>query len=139
MNYSIAPDGKSITCRTCGTTSHHPKDIEQLYCGCCHTFHKDSDEAGPNLGLCCNCKASRAIIPIVITRRAPVPGKGWGCVVCGLPPDGAVAVLCQACGCADPHPRFVCVGYPKEGVRVPIEQLPPGEFDHDMSKHGGDA
>jgi hypothetical protein len=39
--YSIAPDGKSITCQRCGMTSHHPKDVAEKYCGHCHVFHDD--------------------------------------------------------------------------------------------------
>jgi len=73
----------------------------------------------------------------MLNRRAPMPGKGWGCVVCDLPQDGAVAVLCESC--ADQPPRFVCVGYPKDGARFPFDELPPGEFDHDLSKHREDG
>lgn len=36
--YAIGADGKSITCHTCGRTSHHLKDVENLYCGFCHKF-----------------------------------------------------------------------------------------------------
>lgn len=39
--YTIAPDGKSITCRRCGLTSHNPHDVAQRYCGHCHAFHDD--------------------------------------------------------------------------------------------------
>lgn len=39
MSYKIADDGKSITCLRCEMTSHHPGDIEYLYCGHCHMFH----------------------------------------------------------------------------------------------------
>jgi hypothetical protein len=75
---------------------------------------------------------------MMLHRRGPVPGKGWGCVACGLPADGAVAVLCDACTeryqkDETVELRFVCWGYATSGLRVPIDQLPPGEFDHDMS------
>jgi hypothetical protein len=30
---------QSITCPQCGMVSHHPKDIEEKYCGNCHQFH----------------------------------------------------------------------------------------------------
>lgn len=33
------PDGVSITCQACGMTSHHPDDVDNLYCGHCHVFH----------------------------------------------------------------------------------------------------
>lgn len=41
LRYWIGPDGKSITCITCGMTSANPHDIEQRYCGHCHVFHDD--------------------------------------------------------------------------------------------------
>jgi hypothetical protein len=69
-------------------------------------------------------------------RRPPEPaGHGWGCIVCGLPPDGAYAVLCDTC--ADRYAEdpailtTACAGYPVEG-RVAIADLPPGPFDHDL-------
>jgi hypothetical protein len=31
----------SITCPQCMMVSHHPKDIEEKYCGNCHQFHAD--------------------------------------------------------------------------------------------------
>jgi hypothetical protein len=39
--YTIAEDGKSITCHACGKTSHHPQDVERRYCGHCGRFHDD--------------------------------------------------------------------------------------------------
>jgi hypothetical protein len=38
--YYISPDGKAITCARCRLTSHHPKDVENRYCGNCHIFHE---------------------------------------------------------------------------------------------------
>jgi hypothetical protein len=32
-----------IRCHTCNRTSYHPKDVEERYCGACHTFH----DSGP--------------------------------------------------------------------------------------------
>ncbi len=37
--YTVAPDGKSITCHRCGLTSYNQRDIEHRYCGECHRFH----------------------------------------------------------------------------------------------------
>ena len=34
----------SITCPRCGWTSFNLNDIEQRYCGHCHTFHEDMEE-----------------------------------------------------------------------------------------------
>lgn len=41
QTFTISPDGKSITCLMCKTTSHHPEDVENHYCGRCHVFHDD--------------------------------------------------------------------------------------------------
>jgi hypothetical protein len=42
--YTLAPDGRSITCLCCGLTSFHPEDVRQLYCGNCHEFHKEREK-----------------------------------------------------------------------------------------------
>jgi ribosomal protein L37E len=39
--YVISDDGRAITCRRCGLTSHNPNDVAQRYCGRCHVFHED--------------------------------------------------------------------------------------------------
>lgn len=39
--YTIAADGKSITCLRCRRTSYHPKDVEHRYCGHCKVFHDE--------------------------------------------------------------------------------------------------
>jgi hypothetical protein len=84
----------------------------------------------PDLGPCCNCGATAGVINVMmLDKRAPTPGKGWGCVVCNLPADGAVAVLCD--DCVEQPIKAVCDGYPNEGKRVPIEQLSDEVFQHD--------
>lgn len=42
-----AADAKptAIKCLECGRTSHHPKDIAELYCGNCHKFHEKGEIA----------------------------------------------------------------------------------------------
>lgn len=40
--YEIQSEGRSILCKTCGLKSFHPKDVEHLYCSCCHVFHIDT-------------------------------------------------------------------------------------------------
>lgn len=78
-----------------------------------------------DLGPCCACerrgKSVRNII--LLEKRSPVPGRGWGCVVCGLPPDGAVYVLCDDCLEKKAEPKFACRGYPAKDGRVPIGEL----------------
>jgi hypothetical protein len=92
----------------------------------------------PDLGPCCRCRATAGVVNILmLDRRAPVPGTGWGCVVCGLPSDGAIAVLCNAC--LGRRPVEVCHGYPAEGLRIGFEDLEPGAFEHDLTKHADDG
>jgi hypothetical protein len=92
----------------------------------------------PDLGPCCICETRSGVTNIVmLDRRAPVAGKGWGCVECGLSLDGAIAVLCD--GCAEfvdvgATPIFVCAGYPSEG-RALFADLPVEPFGHDPAKH----
>lgn len=38
--YTIAEDGKSITCHFCGLTSHNQMDVANVYCGHCCLFHE---------------------------------------------------------------------------------------------------
>jgi hypothetical protein len=36
--FTIAADGKSIACHTCGMTGHNLQDVARRHCGCCHMF-----------------------------------------------------------------------------------------------------
>jgi hypothetical protein len=74
---------------------------------------------------------------LMLAKRAPIPGRGWSCLVCGLPADGAVSVLCDAC--LDPEVskggaplKYACRGYPAHDGRVPIEALSE-PFEHDRA------
>lgn len=84
-------------------------------------------------GPCCGC--SRTDKPVrnimMLNKFGPLPGKGWGCVVCNLPPHGAIAVMCD--DCVDQEPTFVCKGFAAEGQRVPVETLSTDVFDHDAT------
>lgn len=70
-----------------------------------------------------------------------IPGHGWGCFVCHLPTDGAVAVLCNACvvrmeaGADVIH--YACRGYPGTDGRAPIEEFTQ-PFEHDQALHEAD-
>jgi hypothetical protein len=91
----------------------------------------------PDLGPCCCCESVGPTVRNLITlhQRAPSPHTGWGCLVCGLPADGALAVVCDKCIHSDFKLRFAIRGYPRYGLRIPIEDLDPERFDHDASKH----
>lgn len=103
----------------------------------------DFEDGNTSLGKCCLC-ANDAKVIICLPRRAPMPGKGWGCVVCNLPMDGAISVLCKLCFEAwkvDPDGWAtvisVCVGYPGDGGRMFLSDLPEIPFAHDkMVDHG---
>jgi hypothetical protein len=73
----------------------------------------------------------------MLDKQAPEPGKGWGCMQCGLPADGAIVVVCDKCLQVRAPYRWVCCGYPQEDFRLPIESL-AGSHEHDMSKHPGE-
>ncbi len=100
------------------------------------------DDDKPDLGPCCICETRVGVTNVLMLgQRAPVPGTGWGCIVCGLPSDGAVAVLCD--GCLDlfqagAPPLFVCSGFAPLGKRVPITELPFEKFEHDDQRHRED-
>jgi len=100
------------------------------------TEHGDPDDPRKlTESLCCCCGSTVGFVIHIVTMNllAPQPGKGWGCATCGLPNDGAIAILCKSC-----HgfkPRFACDGYAAECKRVPVESLSPDIFDHDLTKH----
>jgi len=74
---------------------------------------------------------------ILLHKKVPIPGHGWGCLQCNLPPDGAVAVLCHKCMAKKAEPKFACRGYPANEGRIPIDEL-KGGHEHDWSKHPED-
>lgn len=55
--YIIGDDGKSITCKRCGRTSHNAGDVENRYCGNCHIFHEDETYIGPDAQQCAGVMA----------------------------------------------------------------------------------
>ncbi len=90
-------------------------------------------------GPCCCCGGGKRVRNIVmLSQRAPVPGTGWGCVQCGLPNDGASYVCCDQCLEDSREPTHACKGYLSKGERIPVEDLDPTPFEHDMSRHPGE-
>lgn len=86
-------------------------------------------------GPCCCCQQ---VVPLtavaMLSFKAPTPGTGWGCYQCGLPMDGAIALVCDRCADSNAEIRFVCGDLPSKPDRVSIAQLQAGH-DHDLSKH----
>jgi hypothetical protein len=93
----------------------------------------------PDLGPCCVCEKTGPDVRniLMLNQLSPIPGRGWGCLACGLPLNGAIAIVCD--GCLEAlnqglELKFACRGYPGKDGRVPIEEL-AGEFDHNILKH----
>jgi hypothetical protein len=98
-----------------------------------------NDDDIPSLGTCCRCGGSETVRNIyMLPYRNKVPGHGWGCVICHLPSDGAVAVLCDGCALQveqhgiDAVLRYACRGYPATDGRAAIEKFQE-PFAHDES------
>jgi len=96
----------------------------------------NNEDRPPDLGTCCSCGHDNGSVRtiVMLEKRAPISGHGWGCVVCGLASDGASYVVCDSCFKNDAPVRFACRGYPKTDGRIPIEELIE-HFDHDLTKH----
>ena len=94
------------------------------------------DDDDIDLGPCCGCGATGADVRniVMLDVKAPEPGKGWGCVVCGLPMDGAYAVMCDVCIGLSVEPREVVAGYMAEKRRVRRARCIE-RFAHDATKH----
>lgn len=88
------------------------------------------------LGNCCACGERRSIHNLImLPRRAPVPGTGWGCHRCKLPEDGALAVLCDECIAAARPILYICNGWPYKNERILITELSPEPYPHNFLYH----
>ncbi len=89
-----------------------------------------------DLGGCCACGGLVNVRNLVmLSRRAPQPGTGWGCVQCGLPADGATAAVCDSC--LDRRRKIIlCIdGRPLQKQRIALDRFPDEPFDHDPAGH----
>jgi len=95
------------------------------------------EERSLEFGTCCTCGKSGQTVRniLMLPRKAPVPGTGWGCVVCGLPSDGALSVLCDDCLGEQKEPRFAILDFALKQLRIPLEEISKERFDHDLQKH----
>jgi hypothetical protein len=96
------------------------------------------DDHIPDLGPCCGCGTTKGVVStVMLDRRSPISGRGWGCAVCKLPFDGATAVLCGQC--LGLPPRFACRGNPATDGRIPVEGFRNEPFGHNEAMHRGEA
>lgn len=87
------------------------------------------------LGACCACEQPVPARNIKrLELKAPVAGTGWGCKVCKLPRDGALAVLCDECAAKDAVPVLAVLGYANRGERVAVTELSEVQA-HDWTLH----
>lgn len=89
-----------------------------------------------DLGACCACGQRGETVRnlICLDVQAPVAGTGWGCFVCGLPSNGALAVVCDDCLELKRPIVQVCYGYVRHGRRA-LRSACTELFTHDPSKH----
>ena len=87
-------------------------------------------------GRCCACNEVKSNVRnfIALDLRAPQPGTGWGCVVCHLPLDGALAVVCDECKKKGAVVRWVICGPVWNGERLAIEAVTV-KFGHHVHLH----
>lgn len=97
-----------------------------------------------NLGKCCSCEKEgpdvRNVMALPFKKPSTEPGSAWGCFVCGLPNEGAIAVLCDDC-LHNGKIRFVVDGYAGDNLRLPVDevQATAEPHNHDMSFHQNEA
>lgn len=88
--------------------------------------------------ICCIClKKTTDKNLVLVSRKAPIPGTGWGCHTCGLPADGAVSILCDECFSKFANKKvpvkYVYRGFLDAGELVELKTL--DNFNHDEIKH----
>ncbi len=95
------------------------------------------------VGPCCACRRGDVVLRVVVLQDFRVPksalGKGWGCVVCAIPGNGAIAVLCEPCAAAQAPVVDVCAGYPTEAGRAEAEPLRAFPWSHIRAFHREDG
>ena len=99
--------------------------------------YSERDEESPDLGPCCACGKEDATVRNIgmLGFVGPTPGWGWGCVVCDLPNDGALVVLCDECREAEKSYKWLISGMPSDKGRVAFDGFERVPHDHDLSKH----
>ena len=89
-------------------------------------------------GTCCVCEGEMETCGLIQLDYKVESESGWGCVQCGLPMEGAVAVVCDACFTTHGDEIVDQIKYLMNGKteRIPV---PPVEnrvtHEHDLSLH----
>lgn len=89
-------------------------------------------------GCCCACGRIVSDLQnlLMMPFRAPEGFPGWGCVTCGLPSAGAIAVVCNACVDRGAEPQMIAGGrYALEGKRIKLQGFARIPHDHDLKRH----
>ncbi len=134
------------TCSECGSGDVHHVETYGYYecrkCGEVWAYAEDDPDYDEleevDYGPCCACNATGATVRnfLLIEIKAPIPGTGWGCVICSLPADGAIAIVCDPCLEAQRTPISIVYGYPKEKKRCFITSAE--DFKHKDIPHEED-
>lgn len=118
---------ETLICQRCGHSDQEPEIIE--------------DPPGPDLGVCAECGSTEEVYNIIFLKfelPEEFHGKGWGCLMCGLPANGASTVVCNKCFelIRDRKKEITKykAGYPTENNIRDIGELSKA-FDHDLNKH----
>ena len=93
------------------------------------------------VGTCCACRQEVTWLRTIILLGFRAPTRegerrigGWGCAVCSLPAEGAVAFVCDPCVDAGREILDYVAGDPRDGRRGPVSELTE-PFAHDMTLH----
>lgn len=125
-NIRYDPNHGFYECLTCEAVWGHDED------------DPDYDECAEehDYGACCACDTTGPTVRnfIGLEKEAPVPGQGWGCVICELPCNGALAVICDSCLEAERLPTQAIYGYPSLKRRISLGALIK-EFKHKDGYH----
>ena len=88
------------------------------------------------LGTCCGCGTTENVHSVIALNKRSPYGGGWGCFQCGLPAEGAIAVMCDECIATEAPIREVVAGMVSQGQRVPYGAIDEWEdFQHDLKLH----
>jgi len=88
---------------------------------------------------CCGCGREDVPVTTLICMdfAAPDGTAGWGCLICGLPPRGAMGCYCDRCVAAD-RPALFCFGgrFPADQIYVLVtDEQRAKSVEHNQEMH----